>query len=96
MSNLDPQTSMQKTYDQIQNRLDKFKAKQNQPLSLAEKIIFGHLNDNSIPEGGVVRGQTYLELQPDRVAMQDASGLGALLQFMSSGLPKTRYEKNCF
>ncbi|PRP76623.1 aconitate hydratase, partial [Planoprotostelium fungivorum] len=33
---------------------------------------------------------TYLKLRPDRVAMQDATAQMAVLQFMSSGLPKTR------
>ena len=37
------------------------------PLTLAEKIVYGHLDDPSVvPE----RGVTYLKLRPDRVAMQ--------------------------
>jgi aconitase A len=91
LSNLDKETSLQQTYDRIQNRLDAFRKIHNRPLSLAEKIVFGHLSDECDVPRDIVRGQTYLELKPDRVAMQDASGLGALLQFMSSGLPKTRY-----
>lgn len=55
------------------------------PLTLSEKIIYGHLDDPStIP----VRGETYLKLRPDRVAMQDATAQMAVLQFISSGLPK--------
>lgn len=58
----------------------------NKPLTLAEKIVYGHLDDpNQIP----VRGKTYLKLRPDRVAMQDATAQMAVLQFISSGLPKT-------
>ena len=56
------------------------------PLTLAEKIVYGHLEDASITP---VRGQTYLKLRPDRVAMQDATAQMAVLQFISSGLPKT-------
>lgn len=36
----------------------------------------------------VVRGESYLRLRPDRVAMQDATAQMAMLQFISSGLPK--------
>lgn len=58
----------------------------NKPLTLAEKIIYGHLDDANQQ---AVRGQTYLKLRPDRVAMQDATAQMAVLQFISSGLPKT-------
>ena len=37
-----------------------------------------------------VRGQTYLKLRPDRVAMQDATAQMAVLQFISSGLPRVQ------
>lgn len=37
-----------------------------------------------------VRGKTYLKLRPDRIAMQDATAQMAVLQFMSSGLPKVQ------
>jgi hypothetical protein len=57
----------------------------NRPLTLAEKIIYGHIDDASIEP---VRGKTYLKLRPDRVAMQDATAQMAVLQFISSGLPK--------
>lgn len=36
-----------------------------------------------------IRGQAYLKLNPDRVAMQDASAQMALLQFMTCGMPST-------
>jgi aconitate hydratase len=49
-------------------------------LTLSEKILFSHVDCplDQIP----VRGQTYLKVNPDRVAMQDASAQTALLQFM--------------
>ena len=37
-----------------------------------------------------VRGKTYLKLRPDRVAMQDATAQMAVLQFISSGLPRVQ------
>lgn len=58
----------------------------NRPLTLSEKIVYGHLED---PHGQEIdRGRTYLRLRPDRVAMQDATAQMAMLQFISSGLPK--------
>jgi hypothetical protein len=36
-------------------------------VSLAEKIVYSHLED---PSTKPVRGSTYLDLRPDRVAMQ--------------------------
>lgn len=58
----------------------------NRPLTLSEKIIYGHLDDPAKQE--IERGKTYLRLRPDRVAMQDATAQMAMLQFISSGLPK--------
>ena len=53
------------------------------PLTLAEKILFSHLDD---PEGqDWERGNSYLNLRPDRVAMQDATAQMAILQFMLAG-----------
>ncbi|KIJ68224.1 hypothetical protein HYDPIDRAFT_106376 [Hydnomerulius pinastri MD-312] len=62
----------------------------NRPLTLAEKILYSHLNDpeKSLSDGGKIRGATYLQLSPQRVAMQDASAQMALLQFMSAGLSR--------
>jgi aconitate hydratase len=57
----------------------------NRPLTLSEKILYGHLDD---PTTVPLRGKTYLKLRPDRVAMQDATAQMAVLQFISSGLPK--------
>jgi len=55
-------------------------------LTLTEKILYSHLDD---PVGqSIERGVSYLKLRPDRVAMQDATAQMAMLQFISSGLPK--------
>jgi homoaconitase len=45
----------------------------NEPLTLAEKILYSHLDnaEDSLAAGkGNIRGQSYLKLNPDRVAMQ--------------------------
>ena len=59
-------------------------------LTLAEKILYSHLDDPIAALHGVssVRGVANLRLRPDRVNMQDASAQMALLQFMSCGLEK--------
>jgi homoaconitase len=44
-------------------------------LTLAEKILYSHLSEpgRSFADGEKIRGQAYLQLRPERVAMQDAS-----------------------
>ncbi|MCO5142300.1 MAG: aconitate hydratase [Oligoflexia bacterium] len=59
----------------------------NRPLTLAEKIVFGHLDDPEKQE--LKAGSAFLLLRPDRVAMQDATAQMALLQFMSAGVKTT-------
>lgn len=63
----------------------------NQPLTLAEKILYSHLCNPEELSGKLssIRGEQYLKLNPDRVAMQDASAQMALLQFMTCGMPLT-------
>jgi len=58
----------------------------NRPLTLSEKILYSHLDDPANQD--IERGESYLRLRPDRVAMQDATAQMAMLQFISSGLPK--------
>ena len=71
-------------YRQMDERLAIAKPRVNRPLSLAEKILFGHLDDPAQQE--LLPGKSYISLRPDRVAMQDATAQMALLQFMSAGL----------
>jgi aconitate hydratase A / 2-methylisocitrate dehydratase len=52
-------------------------------LTLAEKILFAHLD--KIETAQVERGRSWIDLRPDRVAMQDATAQMALLQFMQAG-----------
>ncbi|MDQ3468295.1 MAG: aconitate hydratase [Actinomycetota bacterium] len=54
------------------------------PLTLTEKILINHLSDAANQE--MVRGESYADFRPDRVAMQDATAQMALLQFMTAGL----------
>ena len=67
----------------------------NKPLTLSEKILYSHLDNVEESLGSCqgqlsnIRGEQYLKLNPDRVAMQDASAQMALLQFMTCGMPTT-------
>ena len=60
----------------------------NKPLTLTEKILYGHLFD-PLPEKLFKRGIDYVNFLPDRVAMQDATAQMALLQFMTAGRKTT-------
>lgn len=54
------------------------------PLTLTEKILYAHLSD-PLPSSPFERGGSYVDFNPDRVAMQDATAQMALLQFMQAG-----------
>lgn len=76
-------TMVKAVYDKSREKLKTVRARLGRPLTLAEKILFGHLDD---PKGQeLVRGQSFLLLRPDRVAMQDATAQMAMLQFMLAG-----------
>lgn len=73
-------------YKQNIEYVDIVRKRLGRPLTYAEKILYGHLDD---PHGQQIeRGVSYLKLRPDRVACQDATAQMAILQFMSAGLPE--------
>ncbi|MFT7669225.1 MAG: aconitate hydratase [Planctomycetota bacterium] len=75
------------TYARIEANLKVVRGRLGRPLTLAEKILLGHLDD---PQGQeLTPGDSYLLLRPDRVAMQDATAQMALLQFMQAGKDET-------
>ena len=59
----------------------------NKPLTLSEKILYTHLWENPVT-APYKRGESYVDFDPDRVAMQDATAQMALLQFMQAGKSK--------
>jgi aconitate hydratase len=78
---------VQRVYDTSRERLSVIRRRFDRPLTLTEKVLFGHLAD---PEGEKLeRGTAYIQLRPDRVAMQDATAQMALLQFMLAGRDTT-------
>ena len=58
------------------------RARLGRALTLGEKILFTHLIN---PDQPFERRKSFLDLRPDRVAMQDATAQMALLQFMTAG-----------
>ncbi len=70
-------------YKASQERLAIVRKRLGRPLTLAEKVLFGHLADPENQE--FERGEATLALRPDRVAMQDATARMAILQFMQAG-----------
>lgn len=76
-------------YARVAERLAEARRHADRPLTLTEKIVYGHLDDPSVA-GGIERGATYLDLRPDRVVCQDATAQMALLQFIASGLPRVQ------
>jgi len=73
-------------YDKLSHNVKIVQDRLGRKLTLSEKILYGHLDDPKNQD--IKRGESYLKLRPDRVAMQDATAQMAMLQFISSGLPK--------
>lgn len=74
---------VRKVYEDFSSKINEAKKILNRPMTYAEKVLYSHLWDNVEME--YKRGTDYVELSPDRVAMQDATAQMALLQFMSAG-----------
>lgn len=72
-------------YKKMSDNLKIVRGRLNKPLTLAEKVIYSHLDNPH--EQDIERGKSYLKLRPDRVACQDATAQMAILQFMSAGIP---------
>ena len=78
---------VRKSYARTRENLAIVRKRLGRPLTFAEKILFGHLDDAK--GQGLVAGESYLLLRPDRVAMQDATAQMAMLQFMQAGRDET-------
>ena len=74
-------------YSRFPGRVEAARKKTGRPLTLAEKILYTHLWEGDASES-YMRGKSYVDFAPDRVAMQDATAQMALLQFMQAGRKK--------
>jgi aconitate hydratase len=61
---------IRKVYAEMPARIAAARKLIGKPLTLTEKILYGHLY-GSHPEKPFVRGKDYVDFAPDRVAMQD-------------------------
>ncbi|MDX2128033.1 MAG: aconitate hydratase [Chloroherpetonaceae bacterium] len=75
---------IQAVYQRLPERISAARKLLGRPLSLTEKILYSHL-DAATPAKNFQRGKDYVDFNPDRVAMQDATAQMALLQFMQAG-----------
>ena len=74
-------------YKKIINNIQILRERKSAPLTLAEKLLFGHAKD--VTTISLNKGEDFGDFLPDRVAMQDATAQMAILQFMQAELPKT-------
>ena len=82
-----PASLVSSVYENLTENIKKLRERKNAPLTLAEKLLFGHATD--IDTVSLNKGEDYGDFAPDRVAMQDATAQMALLQFMQADLPET-------
>ncbi len=75
---------IQSVYAGIADKINAVRKITNRPLTLTEKILYSHL-DKGNTQKAYIRGEDYVNFNPDRVAMQDATAQMALLQFMMAG-----------
>jgi aconitate hydratase len=77
---------LENTYRKLADGASQASGKLGRPLTLTEKILYGHLFD-AVPSAPLGKGKDYVNFLPDRVAMQDATAQMALLQFITAGRP---------
>ena len=82
-----PLQLVKQVYANLEKNIAKLRDRKSDPLTLAEKILYGHSRD--VDEISLNRGEDFGDFLPDRVAMQDATAQMALLQFMQAELPET-------
>ena len=75
-------------YQRLREGIAVARRRLGRPLTLTEKILFGHMAKAEQP--AIARGKDQVPLLPDRVALQDATAQMALLQFELAGLQRTR------
>lgn len=74
---------IENVYSNLAANMAMGREKLGRSLTLAEKVLINHLASH---DQELERGVSYVDLRPDRVAMQDATAQMAWLQFMTAGL----------
>jgi aconitate hydratase len=78
---------IKRVYAALPERVTAGRRLMGRPLTLTEKILLAHV-DGELAEPPV-RLKSYVDFNPDRVAMQDATAQMAILQFMLAGRDDT-------
>ncbi len=76
-------TMAAKVYQTMEKNLAIVRRRRGRALTLADKVLLGHLDDPEQQE--MEPGRSYLFLRPDRVVLQDVLGQTAMLQFRQTG-----------
>ena len=77
---------IEKLFKSLEAIHDKARKKLGRSLTAVEKNLFSHMGETDYSK--LERGVSNIVLQPDRVAMQDATAQMAILQFMSAQIPE--------
>ena len=73
-------------YAAMARNIETVRSRLRRPLTLAEKVLLGHLDRPAEQE--LIVGRSYLALRPDRVVFQDVLGQTCMLQFMQTRRPR--------
>ena len=71
-----------RVYATLARNLEIVRRRLARPLTLADKVLLGHLDDPAYQP--LEPGRSYLALRPDRVVFQDVLGQTGMLQFMQT------------
>lgn len=78
---------VQKAYERLEKRVHSYRKLVGRPLTFSEKILAAH---SSKPLSQPLKYGGFCHLNPDRLAMQDATAQMALLQFIQSRQPTVK------
>jgi len=76
---------VENVYSKLEKNISTYRKTVNRHLTLTEKILAGHLEDNFLVKK-LDSEANYVFLHPDRVALQDVTGQMVMLQFMQTEL----------
>jgi len=76
---------VENVYSKLEKNISIYRKTVNRHLTLTEKILAGHLEDNFLVKK-LDSEANYVFLHPDRVALQDVTGQMVMLQFMQAEL----------
>ena len=78
---------IESVYSKMTSKISKAREVLGRSLTLSEKVLYSHISNVEL-EAPFISGKSYVDFNPDRVAMQDATAQMALLQFMMAGKEK--------